>query len=285
MAADLSKLSVHDCQLLCGAKGIKKGGKKGELVSRLEQYLKDPSSVKKVPGKGQKRKSPAENGKFVMTMEEVDSALERLGVEDTSEVSSCVKAGIMRGHVRLKQKGLKATIGKVWCDNCDVGWTATLEDVLYQGDYGDDYEDGSDNATATCPEGCKWYITRICKGKPEADIGKGHNHCRSCPNFGICIGDYREAHCNTCGDHYWHGLCGDGKCDNCTKPSDAKKRKYLEETFGSKVDSTPTTPKELKKEAIFKQFGESYTKLHEQWLLDCIQHVPSSGSDEDGAGW
>ena len=38
----------------------------------------------------------------------------------------------------------------------------------------------------------------------ECDFRAGHH----CPGFGQCIGDYREAHCHRCGDHYFAGMSG-----------------------------------------------------------------------------
>ena len=52
------------------------------------------------------------------------------------------------------------------------------------------------------------YVTGICGGRPNFDSGKFHNHCTRCPDFGQCIGDYREAHCGRCGGHYFAGLSG-----------------------------------------------------------------------------
>jgi len=52
------------------------------------------------------------------------------------------------------------------------------------------------------------YVTGICSGRPNFDSGKFHNHCTRCPDFGQCIGDYREAHCGRCGGHYFAGLSG-----------------------------------------------------------------------------
>jgi hypothetical protein len=51
-------------------------------------------------------------------------------------------------------------------------------------------------------------LLRNVAGKPEFDNGKFHNHCERCPGFGVCIGDYREAHCGQCHEHYFTGLTG-----------------------------------------------------------------------------
>jgi hypothetical protein len=49
------------------------------------------------------------------------------------------------------------------------------------------------------------YVTGLCQGSPSLDSGKFHNHCTQCPEFGVCIGDYREAHCGNCGKHWFCG--------------------------------------------------------------------------------
>ena len=94
-----------------------------------------------------------------------------------------------------------------------------LKNVLYQADYGDDYEDGSEGATAICtccdPDDypMRAYVTRLCQGNPQFDC-EFHNHCTRCKGFGKCIGDYREAHCEVCNRHWFTGLTG-FPCDNC----------------------------------------------------------------------
>jgi len=101
-----------------------------------------------------------------------------------------------------------------------------LKDVLYQEDYGGDYEDGSEGASAECicckdgEEDNEWpgkaYVTRLCEGQPELSDGKFHNHCGECKGFGQCIGDYRMAHCGKCNKHWFQGNLG-FKCDNCKR--------------------------------------------------------------------
>ncbi len=57
------------------------------------------------------------------------------------------------------------------------------------------------------------YVTDLCGGRPHGDSGKFHNHCTLCPNFGNCIGDNRESHCERCGDHFFGGFGSSFKCD------------------------------------------------------------------------
>lgn len=65
------------------------------------------------------------------------------------------------------------------------------------------------------------YVTRLCSEERDWElvIGKFHNHCEQCPGFGVCIGDYRNAHCGHCGDHYFSGLSG-FRCDCRGRQSD-----------------------------------------------------------------
>lgn len=70
-------------------------------------------------------------------------------------------------------------------------------------------------ASFRCGDDCGGiYVTRICLGTPTFDSGKFHNHCTRCPGFGVCIFDYRNAHCDTCGNHYFAGNTG-FKCERC----------------------------------------------------------------------
>merc|ERR1711939_846059 len=91
-----------------------------------------------------------------------------------------------------------------------------IKHVLYQKDYaGLDYEDGGQDAAVQCGDDCGGlYITQICSGSPRFDSGKFHNHCTQCPGFGECLGDYREAHCDNCGGHWFSGMSG-FPCDHC----------------------------------------------------------------------
>lgn len=80
--------------------------------------------------------------------------------------------------------------------------------MLYQSTYGGDYEDGGEGGAVQCEDCCGMYVTGLCSSRPDFDSGKSHNHCTRCPDFGQCIGDYREAHCGRCGEHYFAGLQG-----------------------------------------------------------------------------
>ena len=83
----------------------------------------------------------------------------------------------------------------------EISLCRKLDNLRYHPDFADDEEEDvkADGRT---------YVTRVCEGRPHFDSGKFHNHCTECPGFGICIGDYREAHCDECGKHYFAGLQG-----------------------------------------------------------------------------
>jgi len=165
---------------------------------------------------------------------EVYELLTKAGVKDPKKVSSCVKASIMAGYIKmtgseedLKQTVVSGTFGDWYCGH-EVN--VTLEQLLYQPDYaGFDYEDGLRNATVICDkhemleddeeaknnkgddkecEEGRTYVTRVCQGFPDLDCGKSHNHCTECPGFGDCIHDYRNVHCWDCGEHYFSGMLG-----------------------------------------------------------------------------
>jgi hypothetical protein len=57
-------------------------------------------------------------------------------------------------------------------------------------------------------------IANTRRSRPSFDSGKFHNHCVECPDFGTCLGDYREAHCMDCGKHWFAGMSGFA-CSHC----------------------------------------------------------------------
>lgn len=165
------------------------------------------------------RGKPAGN----LSCAEVDRRLEALGVNATN-ASLCVKAAIQKGLIEITGEDKEELKQVVYSDTgrCGHNIDATLEDLLKQPDYGgNDYENGLEEATVLCKEpDCaeteeaegkeegRTYVTRVCEGRPSFNDGKFHSHCPECPGFGICIGDYREAHCDECGKHYFSGLQG-----------------------------------------------------------------------------
>ena len=180
---------------------------------------------------------PANNGfgSGKKAVENIHKLLSDLGVEEPKKVSCCLKAGILNGCIVLKrpaedpegQYGLDQVLTTGDCLICDEeDLTCRIRNILYQPDYGGgDYEDGGEEAPFKCTgEDCDLgiYITGLCSGSPTFDSGKFHNHCKECPLFGICIGDYREVHCRKCGDHFFAGGMG-GSCYNCKGKGKGKK--------------------------------------------------------------
>lgn len=192
------------------------------------------SASSHLPSSSSKRRKPANGGfgRGNKAKERVHDLLASLGVERPKEVSSCVKAAILNSFVKLLptsedpegKYGLDQVIATGECFDCDKRLKCTVRDVLYQPDYaGLDYEDGRENATFRCDgEECGGiYVTDICCGSPQFDSGKFHNHCTQCPRFGMCIGDYREQHCDGCGKHYFAGSGGQFDCPSCGESGDA----------------------------------------------------------------
>ncbi|CEM06469.1 unnamed protein product [Vitrella brassicaformis CCMP3155] len=144
----------------------------------------------------------------------VNEILRRCGVEDPKEVNMCLKAAIAQRFLEpdfSKEDPLSVIVLKTRCEDCNKRISVTMRDLLDQGNVGWDYEDGSEGGGVVCPrEDCHWraYVTRLCLGNPEVDCGKFHHHCSQCPGYGQCIGDYRNAHCEHCGNHYFTGLSG-----------------------------------------------------------------------------
>ena len=182
----------------------------------VETCRPGPRSGCTTRGKGK----PAGN----LSCAEVDRRLEALGV-NAKKASLCVKAAIMKGLIEItgeNQEELKQVVHSEKHEFCGHIIDATLGDLLNQPDYGgDDYENGLGNATVLCKVGnCaedeekdsylwgRTYVTGLCEGQASFDSGKFHNHCIECPGFGQCIHDYREAHCNNCGKHYFAGNRG-----------------------------------------------------------------------------
>ncbi len=181
----------------------------------VETCKPGPRSGCTIRGRGK----PAGN----LSCAEVDRRLEALGV-NTKYASLCVKAAIQNGLIKIAGENKEEELGQVVHsekhDSCGHTINATLGDLVMQPDYaGLDYEEGSMEATVVCKEceedeevdeyeASRTYVTGLCEGRPSFDCGKFHNHCCACPGFGMCIHDYREAHCEMCGRHYFAGLQG-----------------------------------------------------------------------------
>eukprot|EP01083_Nonionella_stella_P177770 625813_1 len=217
-SVDYSKYAIPMLKMFCKQQGLRVGGKRADLLARL----KNPEAERTASRAKRRRSSTA--GTKRLSTQAVHKRLAELGVDRPEHVSRCLKRGIQRGFISLDDpEGGSSALDKVVvndsCDNCGESMAVTVRDLLEQSDYGDDYEDGSDGASAVCPSedcGSKWYFTRLCEGKPDRSDGKFHNHCSRCPGFGQCIGDYRMTHCGRCNKHYFAGLSGFA-CDNCER--------------------------------------------------------------------
>jgi len=143
----------------------------------------------------------------------VMNRFKKLGING-KKVSSCLKRAIAVGFIKftgeqsdLEQVVFKGTYGY----DMDHDFKVHLKDLLYQPDCGGhDYEEGSYDATVVCTcheeddeESLRVYITGLCEGDPNFECGKFHNHCKECPDFGVCLGDHRNGHCHKCGGHYY----------------------------------------------------------------------------------
>jgi hypothetical protein len=194
---ELKKLTVKELKELCKEQGLKLSGNKTELAERLEN-----------PEQAHAKRAKTSRG---MTADQVHAALKSAGYSNPEHTASaCSKKAIQKGYISL-QGGLDKTVFKGSCQNCGEDVSCTLRGILEQPDYaGCDYEDGGTSGAVQCEgEECSgMYLTRMCEGKLELDSGKFHNHCTQCKGFGKCIGDYREAHCQDCGKHYFTGLSG-----------------------------------------------------------------------------
>jgi hypothetical protein len=153
------------------------------------------------------------------TCDEVHAFLKRAGVSEGN--SSCFKAGLLSGSVKVPPELVHAEDASSFMDivlfqgNCLEGCgkrlQCTMRDALNQYDCGgDDYEDGGQNGGLQCEDcECGFYLQGMCsREKLELDSGKYFNHCTQCPEFGECIGDYRNSHCHSCGNHYFSGRSG-----------------------------------------------------------------------------
>ena len=149
---------------------------------------------------------------------DVHDFLRRAGVKKPQEVNLCLKAGMLNGHIPIPAKllmakdtrpFLKQVLLQAKCYCCGrKSLKCTVRQALHQSCVGYDYGDGGEGAAVQCKECAGNYITGLCTGNARFESGKFHNHCEECPDFGICIGDYREAHCDRCGDHFFAGNSG-----------------------------------------------------------------------------
>ena len=156
----------------------------------------------------------------VHKMESVERRLAFIKVKNPKRVSSCVKAAINKGFIKivgaasldLHQEIISGPL------KCGHNCTATLNDVLFQPDFvGIDASALPTLATVFCSHYKRGYycsegwafVTGMCTGKPRFDwTGQSVNHCKKCDGiFGKCADDYKSIHCPICGEHYSSKCC------------------------------------------------------------------------------
>jgi len=160
----------------------------------------------------------------ILACVEVERLLKLMGV-NPNRCSRCALAGIMVGAIKItgKKEELQQVIFEGSGEVCECKIPATLGQVLRQGDYGgDQYElEDSKKAKVHCKP-CRrarrdgfthfYFAADLCRGDPGLNSGKWMNHCRDCPDYGVCLGDYRDTHCDECGGHGWRGRCHTEGC-------------------------------------------------------------------------
>ena len=154
-----------------------------------------------------------------LTEEDVHALMqEHLGISasEAEDANDCFKAAVLKGHITLDESSsLDTVLHSASCYCCSGGpLECTIRDVLDQAACGDDYGDGGEGAAIQCDECGGNYLSGLCEGRPHYTGGKFHNHCSECPDFGTCMGDYRNAHCHDCGNHYFAGMSG-FSCEAC----------------------------------------------------------------------
>jgi len=231
------------------------GFDKQVLIDRLEDWILDQeagpseSPAKKVPcteiclrGKGSicpNRKlgkmTRRWNGKNMLACLEVERMLNQMGV-DPKDCSRCILSAIQFGHIEItgQAEDLETVVydGKAEEGFCDHNFTVKLGDVLFQGDFGgNDYMNTESDLAKVICRPCKgkeeradfqghkighfYFLTNVCMGAPRLDSGKFHHHCVKCSDYGMCVDDYRETHCDSCGSHDgWRGACFNKGCRN-----------------------------------------------------------------------
>jgi hypothetical protein len=130
-------------------------------------------------------------------IKDVHDFLKRCGFKKPKRKNPCFKAGLLNGNIVVPLHLVHAEDASEYLltnVNCqDEIFPYTVKTLLHQ-EEGGDFEHS--------------YVTGLCYGQPKRVNGKYHNHCDQCPDFGVCIGDYRNRHCRHCDEHYFSGLSG-----------------------------------------------------------------------------
>lgn len=162
---------------------------------------------------------PARSGHAFDSADKVHAFLKRCGVKRPESANPCLKAGLLRGKLTVPPQFLldgadadpylQYVLLTGECEDCGKALQCSVKQAVKQDTCGGDYEEGNPGGAVQCKK-CEQglYITGLCEGRPELTTGKFHNHCDQCPDFGTCIGDYRNDHCSRCGDHFYAGLMG-----------------------------------------------------------------------------
>ncbi len=154
---------------------------------------------------------------------------------ESHENGFCLMSAWLQGTVPLPTSEAEMRedmFFNVACINCGRNVGCTQYDALMQPNCGGfDYGDGNLEGALQCgrneyaydedededgEDGCGhgMYLSCLCFGRHEGTSGKFFNHCTECPDFGTCMGDYRNGHCQNCGAHYFRGSSGFA-CTDC----------------------------------------------------------------------
>eukprot|EP00088_Acartia_fossae_P038725 TRINITY_DN40197_c0_g1_i8.p1 TRINITY_DN40197_c0_g1~~TRINITY_DN40197_c0_g1_i8.p1 ORF type:complete len:238 (-),score=44.82 TRINITY_DN40197_c0_g1_i8:430-1104(-) len=139
---------------------------------------------------------------------EVHALLKDMGIEEPEGTSRCIRAAIMRGHIKVtgKKEDLDMIIWKGQGICCDDEYRATLGQLLQQQVYYDGDDPYDSPISCVLGEECtgdlgKILVANLCSGTPRPNMGKGQNHCYDCSAFGKCLPDFRDSHYNEDGNH------------------------------------------------------------------------------------
>ena len=130
-------------------------------------------------------------------------------------VNPCLMRAMLLGHVVLPlgEDARQVLLLDSMCYCCRKPLACTVGDALYQNAYGGNEEGAAAVRCKNCT--ASNFVTGLCSGQPTFSRGKFHQHCTECPDFGICIGDCRTAHCDGCGSHYFPGTRRPLPCGDC----------------------------------------------------------------------
>jgi len=157
-----------------------------------------------------------------------------VGIFNWLQINSCLKAAVSKGYINLTGYPSDLDIVIIRGHNtkycpCNAEFVATLKDVIYQPDCGDEgnFIDNKVTVKCSCKINCKnprhgieraphaVYVAKMCMGTPVFKGDQYHKHCKDCPNFGTCLVDTHQKHCLRCGSHYYSNKIIGYPCPNC----------------------------------------------------------------------